>query len=433
MWFFIICLLILISIQFVKPQGDAPPVTSVIQLPDSVQRVLVKSCFDCHTSMTNFSWFDKIAPASWIVQKHVREGRQLLNFSQWDSLSGDQQKNALFESLNQMEFQVMPLSQYTFVHPSTKPSPDEINTFKRYVGSLVSPLSPDTTKMRLWKEQYASWISGNPTVKEVKLSPNGIKYNPDYKNWIAISSTERFDNGTMRVIVGNDTAVKAAKEGHTNPWPDGSAIVKILWISVVDSTGEVHAGALRQLDFMLKDKKKYSETKGWGFARWASGLELKPYGKNVLFTSECVHCHQSMQKNDFVFTKPINLKTDVELERRVITSFIDQMGGTMSTLYGNNRAVEYARTHLDDQYPRGSELILATWKQKEDDHWFGARIPSERQIIEKIYVRDSLNGKPYFEYERYAGSSWGKINGQNPEDVEDRKKFILKQRASVMP
>jgi Haem-binding domain/Cytochrome P460 len=432
-WIFIIWLLVFIGIQFIRPQLETPPVTSVIQLPDSVQQVLVKSCFDCHTSMTKFSWFDQISPASWVVSDHVREGRKHVNFSQWNRLTKDQQKVVLFESLNQMQFQVMPLSQYTFVHRSAKLNQFELNIFKSYVASLVSPILPDTTRVRLGNEQYASWIAGNNSVKEVKLSPNGIKYNPDYKNWVAISSTERFDNGTMRVIVGNDIAVKAAKEGHVNPWPDGSIIVKILWISVVDSTGEIYAGALRQLDFMEKDKKKYEETAGWGFGRWVNGLELKPYGKNELFTSECVHCHQSMQKNDFVFTVPIKLKSEVDLERKVIASSIDQTRGTMSTLYGNNEAVEYARAHADDQYPRGSELMLATWKQKEDDHWFGARIPSERQIIEKVHVRDSVSGKRYFEYERYAGSSWGKINGQNLEEVEARKKFMLKQRASVMP
>lgn len=426
-------LIVFICLQFVRKSLENPPVTACLQAPDSIQRILIRSCYNCHSNITQLSWYDKMAPASWVVQDHVREGRSLLNFSEWDSLSGDHQKAMLFESLNQMQFRVMPLSQYTFIHPYSKLSQDDLNVFRRYVSSLVSPLQPDTSRIRAGNEQYAKWIAGNASPKEIELSPNGIKYNPDYKNWVAISSTERFDNGTMRVIVGNDIAVKAAKENKTNPWPDGSVIVKILWISVIDSADVIHAGALRQLDFMIKEKKKYETTAGWGFARWVNGLELKPYGKNELFASECVHCHQSMEKNDFIFTEPINLKSDLDLERKVIASFIDQSSGTMSTLYGSREAVEYARTHSDCRYPQGSVLILATWKQKEDDHWFGARVPSERQIIEKVFVRNSVKGKDSTEYERYAGSSWGKINAQNPEEVEARKKFILKQRASVMP
>lgn len=237
----------------------------------------------------------------------------------------------------------------------------------------------------------------------------------------------------MRVIVGNPIAVKAVKEKQTNPWPDGSVVVKILWISVIDSAGTIHAGALRQLDYMIRDKRKYAETAGWGFARWVGGLELKPYGKNVLFASECVRCHQSMQKNDFVFTGPINIKTDSSLEGKVISSFIDGNTRTMSTLYGNDQAIEYARSHTGFQYPAGSELTLATWKQKEDDQWFGARIPGERQMIEKVFVRDSLNGKCYFVYQRFTGSSWGKINDQKSKEKKLRVNFILNQQASVMP
>jgi Haem-binding domain/Cytochrome P460 len=432
-WMMVGFLIVFIGLQFVQKPLENLPVTAYIQAPDSIQRILIRSCYNCHSNITQLSWYDKIAPASWLVQDHVREGRKMVNFSEWDSLAADQQKGALFESLNQMQFQIMPLKQYTFVHPSAKLNPDEINVFRRYVGSLVTPLLPDTTKMRLWKEQYALWISGNPRVKETKLSPNGIMYNPDYKNWVAISSTERFDNGTIRVIVGNDVAVNAAKEGHVNPWPDGTMIVKILWISVIDFAGTIHPGALRQLDFMIKDEKKFAETAGWGFTRWVGGLELKPYGKNALFASECVRCHQSMQKNDFVFTEPINLKTEFYQEGKVITSFIDQKQGTMSTLYGNNKAAEYARTHSNDQYSAGSELTLVTWNQKPDEHWFGAMIPGEKKIIETIQIIDSAKGNQTSVYEIYGGSSMEKMNDQSPEDVKIRKNFILKQRASVMP
>jgi hypothetical protein len=426
-------LIVFVGLQFVQKPLENQRVTAYIQAPDSVQRILIRSCYNCHSNITQLSWYDKIAPASWVVKDHVREGRKMVNFSEWDSLAMDQQKGALFESLNQMQFQIMPLKQYTFVHPLAKLNAEEINVFRRYVASIVTQLLPDTSKMRLWKEQYSLWITAKSEVKEIKPSPGGIEYNPDYKNWVAISSTERFDNGTMRVIVGNDVAVKAAKKGIVNPWPDGSVIVKILWISVIDSMGTIHAGALRQLDFMIKDKKKYAETAGWGFARWVGGLELKPYGKNTLFASECVRCHQSMQKNDFVFTDPVNLTTEFGLEGKVITSFIDQKQGTMSTLYGNIEAAAYARTHSDAEYPAGSELTLVTWNQKPDEHWFGARIPGEKQRIEIIHVTDTLKGKQADVYEMYGGPSMKKTNDQKQEEAEARRNFILQQRASVMP
>ncbi len=55
---------------------------------------------------------------------------------------------------------------------------------------------------------------------------NGVGFLPDYKNWKVISSTDRFDNHTMREILGNDIAQKAIAEGHINPWPDGDCVRK---------------------------------------------------------------------------------------------------------------------------------------------------------------------------------------------------------------
>ena len=432
-WLEIVFLFVFIGIQFVDAPMENPPVTSVIRLPDSVQQVLVKSCFDCHTSMTKYSWFDRIAPASWVVRDHVREGRKLVNFSQWDSLSKDLQKVVLFESLNQMRFQVMPLGQYTFIHPSAKVSKQDIQVFQSYISTLVSPYSPDTAKANKWKDQFALWMRGYLHAKKVMPSPNGIVFNPDYKNWDAISTTERFDNGTMRVIVGNDIAVDAVKTHHTKPWPDGSVIVKILWISMVDSSGNLQSGAFRQADFMTRDKEKYANTEGWGFARWANGIQLTPYGKNALFASECVNCHRSMKSNDFVFTEPIDLNENVDMHRKVIMSSIDKNTSTMSTLYGNNRAVDFARTVAGNQYPTGSELTLVTWNQKEDDHWYGARIPGSIQMVEKIHIIDSGKGKSHPVYEKKDRSFYEKSDSQKAMDAKTRTSYILNLRPSVMP
>jgi hypothetical protein len=55
-------------------------------------------------------------------------------------------------------------------------------------------------------------------------APNGIELPENYKDWPVISSSHRIDNHTLRVIVGNEIAVKAARAGQTNPWPDGAIL-----------------------------------------------------------------------------------------------------------------------------------------------------------------------------------------------------------------
>jgi hypothetical protein len=61
-------------------------------------------------------------------------------------------------------------------------------------------------------------------------------------------------------------------------------------------------GAFAQVEFMVKDARKYKDTGGWGFARFV-GNELKPYGKDATFVGECFGCHIPVSGNDYLYTK----------------------------------------------------------------------------------------------------------------------------------
>jgi hypothetical protein len=140
---------------------------------------------------------------------------------------------------------------------------------------------------------------------EVSPAPNGIRLPDGYKNWRLISSTHRTDNNTLRVILGNDIAVQAARSGSTNPWPDGSIMAKLVWKDVAHEQWPAATipGTFVHAEFMIKDAKKYAATGGWGFARWL-GIEQKPYGKDAAFVQECYDCHTPMKHNDYVYTHP---------------------------------------------------------------------------------------------------------------------------------
>ena len=68
---------------------------------------------------------------------------------------------------------------------------------------------------------YSSWAADN--------APNGLSLPAGYKDWRVIAPSHRTDNNTLRVILGNDIAVKAAREGKTNPWPEGTMLGKLVW------------------------------------------------------------------------------------------------------------------------------------------------------------------------------------------------------------
>ena len=99
-------------------------------------------------------------------------------------------------------------------------------------------------------------------------------------------------------------AMKAIAENNIHPWPDGATFAKGAWAQQVDANGDTKTGAFIQVEFMIKDSSKYAATKGWGFARWR-GDDLKPYGKDEHFASECVGCHNPLRDNDYVYTLPL--------------------------------------------------------------------------------------------------------------------------------
>jgi hypothetical protein len=111
---------------------------------------------------------------------------------------------------------------------------------------------------------------------------------------------------------------------------------------------------------------------------------------------------------------------------RVVTTWTNPRNGTMSTLYGNDLAVDYARSHADRAYPTGAVLAVVTWKEREDPHWFGGKIPSAPQAVEFVTISGQRPG-----YRRFEGSPLTEAasTNQDAERVED----VLSQRAAVMP
>ncbi len=150
-------------------------------------------------------------------------------------------------------------------------------------------------------------ILSQPLIAEqtVKPSPNGIHLPEAYKDWKVISISHRIDNKTLRTILGNDIAIKAARAGKTNPWPNGTILGKLVWKQQAKKNWPkaIAPDKFVHAEFMIKDSKKYKSTGGWGYARWKD-LDQKPYGKDKNFAQECVSCHTPVKDNDWVFTIP---------------------------------------------------------------------------------------------------------------------------------
>ena len=134
----------------------------------------------------------------------------------------------------------------------------------------------------------------------------GVKIPPRYRDWMLISvAHEAGDLDDLRAILGNDVAIKAYREG-TLPFPDGAIIARLAWDYVPsDENNKVFgrpqsfvAGAATNVQFMVKDSKKYAATGGWGFAQFQDG---KPAGEALIST--CFPCYVPVKARDFVFTR----------------------------------------------------------------------------------------------------------------------------------
>jgi hypothetical protein len=121
------------------------------------------------------------------------------------------------------------------------------------------------------------------------------------------------------------------------------------------------------------------------------------------------------------------------LQWRVITSAINKRDSTMWTLYGNDLAVDYARTHSQHDYPAGSQISLVTWTQREDPRYFGARIPGQVKSVEFVVVSAASDGRPSYSYSAYEGASLRKVSAPEGGTSNDRTVYLLSQRAAVMP
>lgn len=85
-------------------------------VPDDIQNLLKTSCNDCHSNNTRYPWYNRVQPAAWIMEGHIRDAKAELNFSEFGSYSKRRQKSKLKSIISQAKSGEMPLPSYTYIH-----------------------------------------------------------------------------------------------------------------------------------------------------------------------------------------------------------------------------------------------------------------------------------------------------------------------------
>jgi len=137
-----ICLtvvVVFIAMQFFSPTKNISAgnhtevfITETNPKPE-LKKIFETSCYDCHSNNTEYPWYNNIAPISFWLADHVNEGKEHLNFSEWEDYSLDKKDYLLAEIEEEIVEGKMPLSQYTLIHSGSELSENEVVGFIEWV------------------------------------------------------------------------------------------------------------------------------------------------------------------------------------------------------------------------------------------------------------------------------------------------------------
>lgn len=121
-----------IALSLVHPWGNPrssvqpdAPLLEGSAVPEDVRHVLATKCADCHSESTHFPAYTRLAPASWLIERDVHEGRSHLDMSQWQHYSLESQADLLARIASEARSGQMPVKQYLILHPKARLSPQE--------------------------------------------------------------------------------------------------------------------------------------------------------------------------------------------------------------------------------------------------------------------------------------------------------------------
>ena len=130
---------VLLGMQFVPATKEAsavsgPQVHMASLVDPQVGAILERSCADCHSSSTKWPWYSRVAPVSWMISKHVNEGREMLDFSEWiNQPPPDDQRALICDAVSDGR---MPLPSYTMIHHDAKLSKSDVQTVCNWANAV---------------------------------------------------------------------------------------------------------------------------------------------------------------------------------------------------------------------------------------------------------------------------------------------------------
>lgn len=128
----VVLLITVLIAQFFGPKKNEGKLTSIDAFlietnpPEDVKLILENTCFDCHSNVTKYPWYNNITPVNYWLASHIKDGKKHFNVSNWAGNSTKRKAHKFDELIEMVEDKVMPLNWYAWTHSEAKLSDAEI-------------------------------------------------------------------------------------------------------------------------------------------------------------------------------------------------------------------------------------------------------------------------------------------------------------------
>ena len=133
-------LIIFVVIQFIRPERNngsmngPHDISHYVLVPDTVQKILITSCYDCHSNYTVYPWYVNVNPVGLWLKNHIDDGKRAINFSDLSGMSKKKLDHRMKDIAEQVDSMEMPLTSYTFIHGYAKLNSGQIQIIKNWTA-----------------------------------------------------------------------------------------------------------------------------------------------------------------------------------------------------------------------------------------------------------------------------------------------------------
>lgn len=120
-----------------QPVKKAENFISIVPTSPKVEHLIKNACYDCHSNETDYPDYAVVAPLSWAIKRHVNEGREHLNFSEWATFNKDLKLGMLENAVEVLEQNTMPLPAYVSYHPEANLTKAERQVLITYFQKIL--------------------------------------------------------------------------------------------------------------------------------------------------------------------------------------------------------------------------------------------------------------------------------------------------------